>query len=92
MLRDQQREYARRKRAPGRRKVSKAERQLLEEQYSNKKKLVEAADDQLPIPGIALSRCVISSLSIWFSHRHQVFTRAHLLCVRELWIPDAQQG
>jgi hypothetical protein len=40
-LRDNQREYARRKRAPGRRKVSKAERQLQEERYMKKKSLME---------------------------------------------------
>jgi len=36
-----QREYARRKRAPGNRKVSKAERQLLEEQYVKKQSLMK---------------------------------------------------
>jgi hypothetical protein len=36
-----QREYARKKRAPGRRKVSKVERALLEENYSHKRRLLK---------------------------------------------------
>jgi hypothetical protein len=91
-LQAKQREYARRKRAPGRRKVSKAERQLLEERYSKKKKLVVEMEGLLKTPpSAALSQCVLSSLALYFSHRHQGFTHAHSLCVRKPWILDAPQ-
>ena len=60
-LQDYQREYARRKRAPGLRKVSKAERQLLEEQYVKKRLLV-----RMEGPSTAHSQCVIFSPVIWF--------------------------
>lgn len=39
-----QRDYARQKRAPGRRKVSKAERALLEEQHVQKRQLMDQED------------------------------------------------
>jgi hypothetical protein len=58
-----QREYARRKRAPGHRKVSKAERQLLEEHYVKKRSLMET--EGLPRSlRTAHSPCVLSSLAI----------------------------
>lgn len=62
-LRAYQREYARRKRAPGHRKVSKAERQLLEEQYVKKQSLREM-DGLSHAQSAALSQCVLSSLAI----------------------------
>jgi hypothetical protein len=91
MLQAYQREYARQKRAPGRRKVSKAERQLLEEQYVKKQLLVEMEGPSQP-PTTAPSQCVLSSLTIHFSHRHQGFTNVRLLYVREPWIADALQA
>jgi hypothetical protein len=57
-----QREYARRKRAPGRRKVSKEERQLLEEQYVKKQSLMEM-EGLLQTSSTALSQYVLSSLT-----------------------------
>jgi hypothetical protein len=56
-----QREYARRKRAPGHRKVSKVERQLLEEQYVKKQSLMET-EGLSKTPSTAVSQCVNSSL------------------------------
>ena len=66
-LQDYQRDYARRKRAPGRRKVSKAERLLLEEQHLKKQSCMEM-DDLSHTPSAALSQCVLFSLAIQFLH------------------------
>lgn len=64
-----QREYARKKRAPGRRKVSKVVRYLLEEEYVEKRTLMEM-EGLSQIPNTA-SQCVFFPLSIWYS----VFTQ-----------------
>ena len=90
-LQDYQREYARRKRAPGLRKVSKAERQLLEEQYVKNQLLIGTEGPSQP-PSTAHSQCVISSLVIWFSNRHQGFTNVRLFYVREPRIPYELQA
>ena len=55
-----QREYSRRKRAPGRRKVSKAERALLEEQHKQKHQFM-AMEDLLPCSKAAFGPCVCPS-------------------------------
>jgi hypothetical protein len=78
-LQKYQREYARRKRAPGLRKVSKAERRLLEEQYAKKELLMEREG-----PRTAYSQCVISSPGHVVLSRHQGSTNARLLYAREL--------
>ena len=62
-----QREYAQRKRAPGRQKVSKADRQLLEERYVKTKSLLEIGGLS-EAPGTTLSSCVILPLSPLSSH------------------------
>ena len=53
-----QQEYAWQKRAPGCRKVSKAEQQLLEEHYMMKKLLIDM-EDELKTPGTAISQCIL---------------------------------
>ena len=58
-----QQEYAWWKRAPGRRKVSKAERQQLEEQYVKRQALMEI-EGPSKTPSTALSQYVLSSLAI----------------------------
>jgi hypothetical protein len=55
-----QREYARQKRAPGRRKVSKAERALLEEQHVQRHRLMEM-EDLLACSKAAFGQCACSS-------------------------------
>jgi hypothetical protein len=52
-----QREYARQKRAPGRRKVSKAERALLEERHRQKHRL-RVMEDLLPSSEATFGQCV----------------------------------
>jgi hypothetical protein len=52
-----QREYAQRKRAPGRRKVSKAERAVLEEQHMQRHQLMEM-EGVLPCSKAAFGQCV----------------------------------
>ena len=63
MLQAYQREYAQWKQAPGHRKVSKVERQLLEEQYVRKQSLMEM-EGPSRTPSIAVSQCILSSLAI----------------------------
>lgn len=58
-----QREYARQKRAPGRRKISKTERQLLEEQYVKTQALMEMEGPSKNLNN-APSQCVPSSPAI----------------------------
>ena len=58
-----QREYARQKRAPGRRKISKTERQLLEEQYVKTQALMEMEGTSKNLNN-APSQCVPSSPAI----------------------------
>jgi len=83
MLQAYQQGYAWRKRAPGRRKVSKAERQLWEEQYVAKQLLMELEGPSKAL-STAHSQCVLSSLAIQPSHRNPgVITHVHLLCVHE---------
>jgi len=86
-----QQEYERRKRAPGHRKVSKVERQLLEEQYVEKQSIMKAVD--LPkTPGTALFQFVFSPLVILFLYRHHLGVMSvHLLYVHELWTRNALQ-
>ena len=62
-LRAYQREYARQKRAPGRRKVSKAERELLEDQYVKKQALIGVEGQSKP-PNTSFSQYVRPSLII----------------------------
>ena len=58
-----QREYARQKRAPGRRKVGKAECKLLEEQHTHKCRLM--AMENLPhCSNMAVSQCIPSIVVI----------------------------
>ena len=52
-----QREYARQKRAPGRRKVGKAEWEMLEELYMHKFRLM-AMESLPPISNTAVAQCV----------------------------------
>ena len=58
-----QREYAQQKRAPGRRKISKTERQLLEEQYVKTQALMEMEGTSKNLNN-APSQCVPSSPAI----------------------------
>ena len=58
-----QRVYARKKRAPGRRKISKAERQLLEERHVEKQSLMEI-EGSSQTPGVALYPFILFSLPI----------------------------
>ena len=62
-LRAYQREYARQKRAPGRRKVSKAERQLLEDQYVKRQALM-GAEGPSKSSSTSFSQYVLPSLII----------------------------
>jgi hypothetical protein len=62
-LRAYQREYAWQKRAPGRRKVSKAERELLEDQYVKKQELIGAEGQSKP-SSASFSQYVLPSLII----------------------------
>lgn len=60
-LQGYQREYARQKRAPGRRRVSKVERQLLEEHYTEKQSLIEM-EGASQTSGTALSQYALFPL------------------------------
>lgn len=71
----------------GRRKVSKAERQLHEEQYVTKQSLMEM-EGPSKSQSTNYAQCVLSSLAIQFSHRSQGLMSVRLLCVHELWIPN----
>lgn len=90
-LRAYQREYARQKRAPGRQKVGKAERALLEEKHVQRRQLM-AVEDRLPCSKAALDRCVCPlSPAIWFSQRYQGVMNVNLLYARKRRTPDALQ-
>jgi len=88
MLRAYQQDYAQLKQALGRRKVSKAEQQLWEEQYVTKQLLVEMEGPSKAV-GTTHFQCVLSSLVIQSSHRNSGIIHARLLCVHKLWIPGA---
>ena len=60
-LRAYQWEYAWQKRAPGHRKVSRAERALLEEKHVQRHNLLTAAEDLLPCSKAAIGLCVCPS-------------------------------
>lgn len=75
-LQTYQREYARRKRAPGRRKVGNAKRAVLEEQHTQRRQLMEM-EDVLPCSKDALGQCVsIPSCHLVLTQKSRVYACA----------------
>jgi hypothetical protein len=89
-----QREYARQKRAPGRRKVSKEKRALLEENHLQKCQLLEIEGlGPSPETRTTLLQCVPplppSRVPVcWYSYRYQGPTIASLFYAPEMWTPN----